>query len=193
MLARDGLLGDLLEADLSNSNAFHGMVSNEDSGKTEMLNFSLKNPESGWAFASLSNRSNELMITEPYSPRDVLRDLVDSVQSLQTTENAECCWFQEPGELHWNLRRSGKDIEVEILEFRESNFPGQHLGDGLPVFKSRTKWITFVRQLLSSLESIKTSMGCEHYERAWRHPFPTEVFEKLRIAIQRESSSLNSR
>jgi hypothetical protein len=47
-----------------------------------------------------------------------------AVQSLQTVAAVDCCWFQEPGELHWNLRRSGKDIEVEILEFREISFPG---------------------------------------------------------------------
>lgn len=151
-----------------------------------MLRISLKNPESQWACASLSDDSNELTVTGPSSPHDVLRDLVDAVQSLQTTENAECCWFQEPGELHWNLRRSGKDIEVEILEFREINFPGQHRGEAVLVFKSHTKWVTFARQLLSSLESVRTDMGREGYERAWGHPFPTEAFEKLRIAIQRE-------
>ena len=151
-----------------------------------MLRINLKNPESGWAFAYLSDGSNELTVTGPYSPVDVLRDLVDAVQSLQTAEAADSCWAQEPGELHWNLRRSGKDIEVEILEFSEISFPGHHRGKPVSVFKSRTNWVTFARQLLSSLESIKTDMGLNGYERAWRHPFPTEAFEKLRVAIQRE-------
>jgi hypothetical protein len=146
----------------------------------------LKNPESGWAFARLTDGSNELTVTGPYSPVDVLRDLIDAVQSLQSAAEANCCWFQEPGELHWNLRRSGNEIEVEILEFRATGFPGYHRGAALSVFKSRTKWVTFARQLLSSLESIRTEMGNEGYERAWRHAFPTEAFEKLRIAIQKE-------
>jgi hypothetical protein len=157
-----------------------------------MLRVNLKNPESGWAFAYLRDGSNELTVTCPFSPVDVLRDLVEAVQSLQTAEVADCCWFQEPGELCWNLRRSGTDIEVEILEFREASFPGQHRGEPVSVFKSRTRWVTFARQLLSSLESIKTNMGLEGYERAWRHPFPTEACEKLRIAITREHSFLNS-
>lgn len=151
-----------------------------------MLRINLKNPESGWAFACLSDGSNELTVTGPYSPVDVLRDLVDAVQSLQTAEAADCCWSQEPGELHWNLRRSGKGLEVEILGFSEISFPGQHCGEPVSVFKSRTNWVTFARQLLSSLESIKTDMGSEGYERAWRHPFPTEAFEKLRMAIQKD-------
>lgn len=152
-----------------------------------MLKLSLKNPESGWAFAYLSDGSQELTVTGPYSPVDVLRDLVDAVQSLQATESAECCWSQEPGELHWNLRRNGKDIEVEILDFRDIGFPGQHRGEAVSVFKAATKWVTFARQLLSSLESIKTDMGLEGYERAWRHPFPAEAYEKLRNAIRRET------
>jgi hypothetical protein len=151
-----------------------------------MLRISLKNPESGWAFAYLSDGSNELTVTGPYSPVDVLRDLIDAVQSLQTAEAADCCWSQEPGELHWNLRRNGKDIEVEILKYREIGWPGQHRGEPVSVFKSRASWATFARQLLSSLELIKTDMGSDSYERAWRHPFPTEAFEKLRIALQKE-------
>ena len=30
-------------------------------------------------------------------------------------------------------------------------------------------------------------MGLDGYERAWRHPFPTEALEKLRVAIKRET------
>jgi hypothetical protein len=151
-----------------------------------MLRISLKNPESGWASVYLSDGSKELTVTGPYSPVDVLRDLVDAVQSLQTAESADCCWSQEPGELHWNLRRRGKDIEVEILEFRNIGFPGHHRGEAVSMFKARSKWVTFARQVLSSLESIKTEMGSEGYERAWRHPFPTEAYEKLRNVIQSE-------
>jgi len=152
-----------------------------------MLRISLKNPESGWAFAHLTDGGNELTVTGSYSPVDVLRDLVDAVQSLQTAEAADCCWSQEPGELHWNLRRRGKDIEVEILEFREIGFPGQHRGEAVSLFKSRTKWGAFARQILSSLESIKNDLGPDGYKLAWRHSFPTEAYEKLRIAIQRET------
>ncbi|HKV64266.1 MAG TPA: hypothetical protein VJO16_20330 [Candidatus Acidoferrum sp.] len=149
-----------------------------------MLRISLKNPESGWAYAHLTDGSNELMVTGAYSPTDVLGDL-DAVQNLQDMRAADCCWSQEPGELHWNLRRHGRDIEVEILEFREMR-SGQHRGEGVSVFKSRAKWITFARQLLSFLESTRTDMGSEGYEQAWRHPFPKEAYEKLRNAIQRE-------
>jgi hypothetical protein len=151
-----------------------------------MLKISLNNPESGWAYARLSDQSKELLVTAPYSPDDVLRDFVDAVQSLQSAEAAECCWAQEPGELHWNLRRIGKDIEIEILKFPDIGFPGQHQGNAEPVFKARGRWVIFAGQLLSSLESIKTDMGCEGYERAWRHPLPMEAYEKLRNAIQKE-------
>lgn len=80
----------------------------------------------------------------------------------------------------------GVSIEIEILKFPDIGFPGQHRGNAESMFKARGRWVTFARQLLSSLESIKADMGCEGYERAWRHPFPIEAYEKLRNAIQRE-------
>jgi hypothetical protein len=150
-----------------------------------MLKISLKNPESGWAYAHLRDGDKELTIAGPYTPVDVLRNLVDAVQSLQTANAADCCWFQEPGELHWNLRRTDKEIEVEILSYPEVRMPGHHRGDAISVFKARAQWVTFARQLLSSLESIKTDLGADGYERAWRHPFPKEGYEKLQDAIQK--------
>jgi len=153
-----------------------------------MLRICLKNPESGWAFASLSDDGNELMVTGPYSPVDLIRELADAVQSLETTGTADCCWPQEPGELHWRLRRSGSDMELEILRFSDIGFSGQHRGEAVFLFKARTKWITFARQLLSSLESIETDMGVEGYERAWRHPFPAEAYRRLRNTVQKEKS-----
>lgn len=128
-----------------------------------------------------------MVLTAPYSPVDGLRDLVDAVQSLQSTQTSDCCWFQEPGELHWSLRRSDKELVLEILSFPDINYPGHHRGEGVSVFKAGTKWLTFASQLLVSLQSIKTNLGLEGYERAWRHPFPKEAYEKLQSAIQNET------
>ncbi len=118
----------------------------------------------------------------------MLRDFVDAVQSLRSAEAVECCWSQEPGELHWNLRRIDQDIEIEILKVPDISFPGQHRGNAEPVFKARGRWVTFARQLLSSLESIKTDMGCEGYERAWRNRcLWEEEDETAGKAVQRRS------
>jgi len=151
------------------------------------LEISLNNPESGWAYARLSDGGKEFVVTASYSPVDVLRDFVDAVQSLQSAEVAECCWFQESGELHWNLRRNGEELEVEILKFSDTNSPGHHRGDAVPLFKAQTTWLTFARQLLNSFRSIRTSLGPQGYERAWRHPFPEEAYEKLQSAVRKKT------
>jgi hypothetical protein len=151
-----------------------------------MVTIRLSNPESGWAYARLSDVSKELVVTAPYSPTDVLRDFIDAVQSLQTDGEADCCWSQEPGELHWKLRRKNKELEVEILSFADIGFPGQHRGDAVSVFKAHTNWLSFAKQVLASLELIKTNLGSEGYERAWRHPFPEEAQEKLQNSIQQQ-------
>ena len=148
-----------------------------------MVKITLDNPESGWAYARLSDGVKELVVTASYSPVDVLRDFVDAVQSLRTAEMADCCWSQEPGELHWRLLRKNDDLEVEILSFPDSRNPGQHHGHAISIFNAQTSWLSFARQVLGSLESIKTNLGLEGYERSWRHPFPKEAYEKLQNAI----------
>ena len=70
-----------------------------DAQETEMLKISLSNPESGWAYARLSDQSKELLVTAPYSPDDVLLDFVDAVQSLQSAEAVECCCRASIGEM----------------------------------------------------------------------------------------------
>ena len=150
-----------------------------------MLSISLDNPASGWAHARLSDGANELIVTAPYSPVDAIRDLVDAVQSLRLADCADCCWAQEPGELHWSLHRNGSELELEILRFAETIVPGHHRGDVESVFKAQGEWLTFARQLLCSLESIKVNLGTYGYEREWRHSFPAEAQEKLRDAIKK--------
>jgi hypothetical protein len=150
-----------------------------------MLKISLNNPESGWAYAHLRDGDRELTVTGPCSPIDVLRDLVDAVQSLQTANVADCCWFQEPGELHWSLRRTDEEIEVEILSLPEVLIPSHHRGDAISVFKAREKWVTLARQLLSSLESIKTDLGPEGYERRGDIHFRKKALKNSRMPFRR--------
>jgi hypothetical protein len=154
-----------------------------------MLRITLDKPESGWACARLNDGDKELVVTAPYSPADVIRDLIDAVQSLRTAESADCCWSQEPGELHWRLRRVDSEIDVEILRFAKTAIPGSHRGESERVFSARDKWLTFARQLLSSLDSSRTELGTDGYESCWRHPFPSEAQEKLREAIQKSAQS----
>lgn len=96
-------------------------------------------------------------MTAPYSPADAIRDLVDAVQSFWVADRADCCWVQEPGELHWSLVCRDGEFELEILRFAETIVPGRHRGDAESVFKSQGKWFPFARQLLSSLDGKPTN------------------------------------
>ena len=87
-----------------------------------MLRITLDNPHSGWAFARLTDGDKELVLTGSHVPTNAISDLVEAVERLQTAPSADCCWSQEPGELHWKLRRTGSELELEILKF----------GDGSP-------------------------------------------------------------
>ena len=149
-----------------------------------MLRITLDNPESGWAFARLSDGDQELVLTGSYTPTDAISDLVEAVERLQTAASADCCWSQGPGELHWKMRRVGSELEIDILKFNDGS-PGQHWRESECIFNAHGKWLTFARQLLSSLECIKVDLGPDGYQRAWRRPFPTKEQERLRAAIKK--------
>ena len=148
-----------------------------------MLRISLDNPRSGWAFARLAAADGEFLVTGSYSPTDAIGDLIEAVERLETATSADCCWFQEPGELHWKMRRAGAELEVEILRFADAF--GQHWRESECVFKANGKWLTFARQLLSCVELIRVNLGCDNYEREWRRPFPAREQQRLREAIKK--------
>lgn len=148
-----------------------------------MLRITLDNPKSGWVFARLTDGDKELVLGASHVPTDAVSDLVDAVERLQTATSADCCWSQEPGELHWKLRRIGSELELEILKFDDGS-PGQHWRESECIFKANGKWITFARQLLSSLELIRVNLGRDGYQREWREPFPAREQERLRAAIK---------
>ena len=81
------------------------------------------------------------------------------------------------------MRRAGGELEIEILRF-DDGF-GQHWRESESIFRTNGKWLTFARQLLSCIESIKVDLGSDGYEREWRRPFPTKEQERLREAIKK--------
>jgi len=147
-----------------------------------MLRITLNNPDSGWAVARLTDGERELVLTGPQVPNDAIADLVEAVERLRTEASSDCCWSQEPGELHWKLSRVGTELEIEILEFHDGF--QQHWRESECIFKSRGDWLRFARQLLSSLDLIRANLGLDGYQRAWRRPFPARELERLRAAIK---------
>jgi hypothetical protein len=156
-----------------------------------MVRIILDNPQSGWVCAHLTDGDNELAFSASYVPTDAIATLIDAVERLQTQTSSDCCWSQEPGELHWKLRRDGSELEIEILEFTGGN-PGQHWRPSESVFRARGEWLKFARQLLSSLELIKTNLGIDGYQRAWRWPFPAAEIERLRAAIKQPKNKVST-
>ncbi len=149
-----------------------------------MLRFELSQPQAGWAQATLIDNSEELTISASYTPADVIRDLVDAVASLKTVASAHCCWFQEPGEMHWQLLRSNGTVTIEIVRFDGVAIPGRHGPGGVSVFKAETSWVEFAKQVLGSMHKTRDSLGIDGYNREWRHAFPQEACEKLDKAVR---------
>lgn len=148
-----------------------------------MLRFDLSQPHAGWAQATIIHNSDELSVSASYTPMDTIRDFVDAVSSLKTAASAHCCWFQEPGEMHWQFLRSKDRIVIEIIRFA-----GKHAPDGVTLFKAETRWVDFATQVLASMLKMRDSLGVDGYEREWRHPFPLEACEKLYKAVRKSEA-----
>ncbi len=118
---------------------FYGLAFLGGQGDCAMVNCILSDLRAGWAIATISDGSRAVTISASSTPTDALRDFVDAVQSLQTARTADCCWFQERGELHWKLRRRETSLDVEIVRFDYVSFPGRHGDGGTPVFVAQTE------------------------------------------------------
>ena len=151
--------------------------------KPNMLRFDLSQPRAGWAQATIIQHNDELSVSASYTPIDTIRDFVDAVASLKTASSAHCCWFQEPGEMHWQFLRSGDSIVVEIIRFA-----GKHAPDGATLFRAETRWVDFAAQVVASMHKMRDSLGVDGYEREWRHPFPVEACEELDKAVRKSEA-----
>ena len=124
------------------------------------------------------------MVTASYTPTDAIRDFVDAVASLRTVASAHCCWFQEPGEMHWQFLRPKDRVTVEVIRFAGVLTPRRHGPDGISVFKAETKWVEFARQVLRSVLKARDSLSSDGYTREWRHAYPRKACERLDTAIR---------
>jgi hypothetical protein len=161
--------------------------------KTTMVRFAFSQIEAGWALANVSDDGADLAVTASYTPTDAIRDFVDAVASLRTVASAHCCWFQEPGEMHWQFLRSKGLLTVEVIRFAGVLSPRRHGPDGVSVFKAETKWVEFARQVLKSMLKIRDSLGSGGYSREWGHAFPQEACEKLGTAIREAENNERER
>jgi hypothetical protein len=151
---------------------------------TNMFQFNLSQPNAGWVQATFSDNNEELTVSGSYTPLDVIRNFIDTVASLKTVASGHCCWFQEPGEMHWQFLRSKDRVVVEVIRFAGVLMPRRHGPDGVSEFRTETQWLEFARQVLGSTLKIRDSLSVHGYSREWRHPFPREACEKLDKAIR---------
>jgi hypothetical protein len=137
----------------------------------------------GWAKIEISEGDQTLFLSASYTPDDSIRNFVDAVASLGTMPSAECCWYQEPGEIHWKFRRH-QSLVVEVVRFDGAKAPGRHTGSGLTLFAAESKWDEFAASVLRALQQTRSSMGDAEYQREWRYPFPQEAYDKLAFALR---------
>jgi hypothetical protein len=73
-----------------------------------------------WAKAVVSDGEHRATVTASYLT-DALRDLLDAVAVVAKGDSeSRCLWTEEPGEFRWIFRRAHGDVEIEVIELKET-------------------------------------------------------------------------
>ena len=140
-----------------------------------MIRFNYRLQSHGWAVAVVGDEHTEVSVPASYLC-DALRDFVDAVQSLFTSETADCSWEEEPGQFCWKFRRTGARCAVEIFQNNEEQ----------AIFSGDDDLLHFGSEVESTLQKLLDEWGEESYLKKWGHPFPQEAHRKLGQAINIE-------
>jgi hypothetical protein len=138
-----------------------------------MIHFDYQLKSHGWAVAVVSDEHTEVSLPASYLC-DALRDFVDAVQALFTTESAECTWEEEPGRFCWKFRRSGDGCAVEVFRDNEES----------AIFSGDDDLLHLTSEVESALQKLLDKWGEDGYLKQWGYPFPKEAHFKLVQAIK---------
>ncbi len=157
-----------------------------------MISFRYELEGGGWADAYLSDGTNSATIPASYLC-DALRNLVDAIHSLFTTDSAECVWQEEPGEAKWRFSRNGDSVQLRVEWWNEVrthlDLNGWQLNEwqlelDKVMFSGDAKLLDFANQVDRELQRLLDKWGLDGYVREWiEHPFPVESHQRLRQAI----------
>jgi hypothetical protein len=138
------------------------------------MKFTYQLTGSGWAVATIANGQTEMKVPASYLC-DALRAFVDAVQSLFVTDNAECLWEEEPGEVRWEFRRNGSRVSVKV-----------QWHDDRASLTGDDDLLHFSAEVDRELDGLLATWGEQEYLKKWRYPFPHEAHSKLKQGIERE-------
>lgn len=141
--------------------------------------FSYSLTGAGWAKAVVSDGEHRATVTASYLT-DVLRDLLDAVAEVAEGESeSRCLWTEEPGEFRWILRRAHGDVEIQVIEFKETYSRASDL-DGILRFRSTQPMGLVARRVANAAQDVLDSLGPHGYRDRWvEHPFPSDALEGL--------------
>ena len=161
-----------------------------------MISFRYELQGAGWADAYLGDGTTTTTVPASYLC-DALRDLVDAIQSLFTTNTAECVWLEEPGEAKWILRRNGESVDLCVEWWNEARtHPDRNewqLVLDKVMFSSSDKFINLAKQMDQELVRLLEKWRLDGYLKAWEYPFPVEAHQRLRQSIAAHATASRSR
>ena len=147
------------------------------------MEFTYRLTGTGWSEARLADSSNAVTITASYLG-DALGDLLGALGVLlEGADRARCSWEEEPGEYRWLFERSGSEVRLRVLAFRDQ-MAEEPDDQGKVVFEAQASLREMAQAIADGAQSVVDEYGEDEYLRRWiEHPFPVGQLELIRTYL----------
>ena len=136
-----------------------------------MYGFDIKLTGRGWVEAIIYGDQKNIIIEASYLS-DAIKDMIDCVVLLLLGQQTTSCrWEDEPGEFRWIFQRTGSDVNISVLRFKEE-FSDEENEAGNNIFYVDFDLLFFCRKLRSTMEDLYIEYGEEGYYKEWGYEYP---------------------
>lgn len=139
-------------------------------------------PESGWARLSVSHDDQAFSIDASYTPYDWVADLTQAVAMIaKGIDEATVSMCEEPCEYDMEFRRADELVSVSIISYPDHRRPAR---TGRREFGYQGPLLQVCLAFWRALRRLESQVSSADFERAWRHPFPSEKLQELTQIVQ---------
>jgi hypothetical protein len=151
----------------------------KESEDEKSLRVSFESPQSGFMSVGLTAGGERLLFGASCAPYDSLRELIDALSALLTSDGATRAvarWNCEPEEYDFHLSADAGRASLTVIHHPTSARRGD---DARPVFTHADERLALVLPFWRELRQLRRRAAEDVFERNWRRPFPERELREL--------------
>lgn len=134
-------------------------------------------PKNGWIQFGISHGDQAFSIDASYTPYDSITDLTHAIAKLGNGIDAVTVSFnEEPTEFDLAFQNSGELVSLSVLSYPDCR---RMTGTGCRTFECRGPRHEICLAFWRALRRLESQISSGDFERAWRHPFPSEKLSQV--------------